>query len=169
MRLADFPRIVGIKDSSRDLARFLNLMNRVRPIRPDFSFLIGCEEILMPSLVMGADGGTIATSGVVPEVVMKLYRSTIEGRLDEARKIQFKLLELIGILVFGAPFPEGVRAACGLRGFVMGKTRQPLSPKEECDLTAVRQHLHCILSEHGFVAEVEGAEPSACGAGVRIG
>ena len=39
----------------------------------------------------------------------------------------------------------------------MGQSRQPLSPKEKCDLNAVRQTLHCILSEHGFVAEIEGA------------
>jgi len=161
VRLADYPRIVGIKDSSRDLPRFLNLINRIRPLRPDFSLLIGTEEILMPALVMGADGGTIATSGIVPEVVMKLYRLTREGKLDEARRIQFKLLELINVMLFGAGFPEGFRAAAGLRGFVMGTSRQPLSPKEKCDLGAVRQTLHCILSEHGFVADVP--QGSVCG------
>jgi 4-hydroxy-tetrahydrodipicolinate synthase len=161
-RLADFPRIVGIKDSSRDFPRFLNLINRMRPRRPDFSILIGTEEIIMPALLMGGDGGTIATSGIVPEVVMKLYRLTLSGDLDQARKIQFKLLELINVMLFGAGFPEGFRAAASLRGFVMGQSRQPLSPKEKCDLNAVRQTLHCILSEHGFVGEVpqgSGCDP----------
>ena len=156
-RLADFPRIVGIKDSSRDFPRFLNLINRMRPRRPDFSILIGTEEIILPALLMGGDGGTIATSGIVPEVVMKLYALAESGQIEEARKIQFKLLELINVMLFGAGFPEGFRAAASLRGFVMGQSRQPLSPKEKCDLNAVRQTLHCILSEHGFVAEIEGA------------
>ncbi|HPU83745.1 MAG TPA: dihydrodipicolinate synthase family protein [Candidatus Latescibacteria bacterium] len=156
-RLADFPRIVGIKDSSRDFPRFLNLINRMRPRRPDFSILIGTEEIILPALLMGGDGGTIATSGIVPEVVMKLYALAESGQIDEARRIQFKLLELINVMLFGAGFPEGFRAAASLRGFVMGQSRQPLSPKEKCDLNAVRQTLHCILSEHGFVAEIEGA------------
>ncbi|OQB39514.1 MAG: 4-hydroxy-tetrahydrodipicolinate synthase [Candidatus Latescibacteria bacterium ADurb.Bin168] len=156
-RLADFPRIVGIKDSSRDFPRFLNLINRMRPRRPDFSILIGTEEIILPALLMGGDGGTIATSGIVPEVVMKLYALAESGQIEEARRIQFKLLELINVMLFGAGFPEGFRAAASLRGFVMGQSRQPLSPKEKCDLNAVRQTLHCILSEHGFVAEIEGA------------
>ncbi len=156
-RLADFPRIVGIKDSSRDFPRFLNLINRMRPRRPDFSILIGTEEIILPALLMGGDGGTIATSGIVPEVVMKLYALAESGKIEEARKIQFKLLELINVMLFGAGFPEGFRAAASLRGFVMGQSRQPLSPKEKCDLNAVRQTLHCILSEHGFFAEIEGA------------
>ena len=34
--------------------------------RPDYVVLNGCEEILVPSIVMGADGGTTATSGIVP-------------------------------------------------------------------------------------------------------
>lgn len=155
-RLADFPRIVGIKDSSRDFPRFLNLINRMRPIRPDFSMLIGTEEIVLPAILMGADGGTIATSGIVPEVVMKLYALALKGDLAEARRIQFKLLELINVMLFGAGFPEGFRAAASLRGFVMGQSRQPLSSKEKCDLSALRQTLHCILSEHGFVADFEG-------------
>ena len=164
VNLADHPRIIGIKDSSRDLPRFLNLINRIRPKRPDFSLFIGTEEILMPALVMGADGGTIATSGVVPEVVMKLYHSTLNGELDEARRIQLKLLELINVMLFGISFPEGFRAAISLRGFMLGPSRQTLSPKEQCDLSAVRQTLHCILSEHGFVADLEGGPPpSACG------
>lgn len=163
--LTDYERIVGMKDSSRDFPRFLNLMNLIRPIRPDFSFLTGTEEILMPSLLMGADGGTVATSGIVPEVVMKMYNSTLAGNIDEARRIQFKLLELINVMLFGASFPEGFRAALELRGFVLGKSRQPLSSKEQCDLSAVRQTLHCILSEHGFVADLSGSgvTPSACG------
>jgi len=66
-RLAlDCPRIVGVKDSSRDFPRFLNTLQAIKPQRPDFTCLIGCEEILFPSLLMGADGGTIASSGVVP-------------------------------------------------------------------------------------------------------
>src|SRR5207248_1711799 len=84
-RLAEFPRVVGIKDSSGDIAFMLRMMNSVRPARPDFSFLTGWEAVLMPMLVMGVDGGTHATSGIVPELTRKLYDDTRAGRLDAAR------------------------------------------------------------------------------------
>ena len=45
---------------------------------------------------------------------------------------------------------------------MVGPSRQPLSPNEQCDLGAVRQTLHCILGEHGFVAEIDGPV-SGCG------
>ncbi len=150
-RLAlDCPRIVGVKDSSRDFPRFLNTLQAIKPQRPSFSCLIGCEEILFPSLLMGGDGGTIATSGVVPEVIMKLYREFLAGNWDEAKRIQFKLLELINAMLFGTNFPEGFRAGMSLRGFNLGTTRQLLSPREQSDLEDIRSKIACILADCGF-------------------
>jgi 4-hydroxy-tetrahydrodipicolinate synthase len=150
-RLAlDCPRIVGVKDSSRDFPRFLNTLHAVKPQRPDFSCLIGCEEILFPSLLMGGDGGTIATSGIVPEVIMKLYREAMSGRIEEARRIQLQLLDLINAMLFGTNFPEGFRAGMSLRGFNLGTTRQLLSPREKSDLEDIRGKIACILADCGF-------------------
>ena len=161
---AEHPNIIGIKDSSRDLPRFMNMMHEIAPIRPDFVFLIGCEEILLPTLLMGGDGGTVATSGVVPEVVMKLYNAAREGRIDEARAIQFKLLDLIKLIIFGADFPEAVRQAVGLRGFRMGHGRQPLSPSQQFSLEEVSRTVQCILSEYGLTGQpVGGCDPYPAG------
>lgn len=153
---ADCPRIVGIKDSSRDFPRFVSTIAKLKKQRPDFTVLTGTEEILMPSLLMGGDGGTIATSGVVPEVIMKLYSDTRAGRLDEARRVQLKLMELIEAM-FAAPiFPEGFRAAAALRGFDLGSSRQPLSKREKVDLGELQSRIACILAECGF-QEAAGA------------
>jgi 4-hydroxy-tetrahydrodipicolinate synthase len=150
-RLAlDCPRIVGVKDSSRDFPRVLSTLHAIKPQRPDFTCLIGCEEILFPSLLMGADGGTIASSGVVPEVIMKLYRESLSGHWEEAKRIQFKLLDLIEAMLYGTNFPEGFRVGMALRGFALGTSRQLLSPKEQTDLEQIRARVACILADCGF-------------------
>jgi len=160
-RLAlDCPRIVGVKDSSRDFPRFLNTLQAIKPHRPGFSCLIGCEEILFPALLMGADGGTIASSGVVPEVIVKLYREFQAGNLAEAKRIQFKLLELINMMLYGTNFPEGFRAGMALRGFNLGTSRQLLSPNEQSNLDGIRAKIACILTECGFN---EAASACSCG------
>ncbi|NLC57075.1 MAG: dihydrodipicolinate synthase family protein [Armatimonadetes bacterium] len=146
-RLVELPRIVAIKDSSRDMPRFLNTINEVRPLRPDFSFLIGCEEILVPTLLMGGDGGTVATAGVVPEVVVEMFRCVERGDFPRAVALQYRVLHLINTMLFGAGFPEGFRAAMELRGFRMGESRQPLAPGERCNIEALRQVLHELLKE----------------------
>ncbi len=150
-RLAmDCPRIVGTKDSSKDMCRFLNLLNEIKPQRPDFSFLIGWEEIMVPALLMGADGGTLSSAGVVPEAIMKIYHETSNGNLNEAKRLQFKLLELFNTMVHGLNFPGGFRIGYEMRGFEPGPPRFPLSDHEKNYLNELRERIACMLEECGF-------------------
>ncbi len=161
-RLAmDCPRIVGIKDSSRDMPRFMDTLNEVKTQRPDFSCLIGCEEILLPVLLMGADGGTIASSGVAPEAVMKIYNGYLKGDLVEAKRIQFKLLELIKTMFAAGNFPEGFREGVNLRGFHTGRGPQPMSPHEMEHFNAIRTKLACLLKECGFTEAAASCQTSS--------
>jgi 4-hydroxy-tetrahydrodipicolinate synthase len=162
-RLAEFPRIVGIKDSSGDMAFMLRMMSAVQPVRPEFIFLTGWEAALVPMLVMGCQGGTNATSGVVPEITRKLYDLVQERRIDEARTLQLRLLELFDAMLYSADFPEGFRAAVELRGFDFGRGRQPLSESQQIDRAALSRVLQCILHDFGFV------EPPADGCAPRSG
>src|SRR5207247_9464169 len=92
-RLAEeCPRVVAIKDSSGDLPHMMRMIAAVRPLRPDFAFMTGWDAALMPLLLVGCDGGTTATSGVVPEITRKLYDLTTAGKIDEARDLQYRLL-----------------------------------------------------------------------------
>jgi len=156
-RLAsEFPRIIGIKDSSGDMAFMLRMMAAVQPVRPDFTFLTGWEAALVPMLVMGCDGGTNATSGVVPEVTRKLWDLVQAGRLAEARVLQLRMIELFDAMLFSADFPEGFRAAVELRGFDFGKSRQPMSDVQRIDRDSLQTVLQCILADFGY-ADVPGA------------
>jgi 4-hydroxy-tetrahydrodipicolinate synthase len=160
-RLAgEFDRIIGIKDSTGDVAAMCRMMQAVKPIRPDFSFLTGWDVVLMPMLVMGVDGGTNATSGVVPELMRKLWDLVTAGRLEEARPLQLRILEVFDAMLYSADFPEGFRAAIELRGFNFGKSRQPLSDTQSVDRLALQRVLQCILADFGVVdAPVEGCIP----------
>lgn len=158
--LCRHPRIIGTKDSSRDLPRYMVTMHKIRPLRPDFSFLIGCEEILLPSLIMGGDGGTIATSGVLPEVVMKLYNLFREGKLEEAGRIQYQLLDVIEVMLSGADFPEGFRAGMTVRGFRMGRGRQHQSAAAQLNIERITRSIQCLIAEHGLVSPPPGGCPA---------
>jgi 4-hydroxy-tetrahydrodipicolinate synthase len=152
-------RIVAIKDSSGDLPHMIRMIKAVRPNRPEFSFLTGWDAALMPMMLVGCDGGTNASSGVVPEITRKLYDLTRAGRLDEARQVQYDLVELFDTMIYSAEFPEGFRAAVQLRGFEMGRGRQPLSPEQQTDLATLSRTLQCKLSEHGFTDQPVGGCP----------
>ena len=98
----------------------MRMIAAVRPVRPDFAFLTGWEAVLVPMLLIGCDGGTNATSGVAPELTRRLYDLTRAGQIDEAMRLQYRMLELFDAMLYSADFPEGFRAAVELRGFQRG-------------------------------------------------
>lgn len=150
-RLAEeFERVIGIKDSSGDVAQMGRMVNAVRPVRPDFVFLTGWDVVLVPMMLMGADGGTNATSGVVPELMRRLYELASAGRWDEAIPLQLRMIELFDAML-GPDFPDGFRAAVGLRGFEFGKGRQPMSDRQEVNISQLSSLLRCMMSDFGVV------------------
>ena len=152
-------RVVAIKDSSGDLPHMIRMIQSVRPNRPDFAFLTSWDAALMPLLLVGCDGGTNATSGVVPDNTRKLDDLTLAGRLDEARQVQYDLVTLFDAMLYSADFPEGFRAALRLRGFETGTGRQPLSAGQHVELQTISNRLQCLLSEEGFTDEPLGGCP----------
>jgi 4-hydroxy-tetrahydrodipicolinate synthase len=153
-------RVVAIKDSSGDLPHMIRMIQAVRPNRPEFSFLTGWDAALMPMLLIGCDGGTNATSGVVPEITRKLYDLTKAYRIDEARELQYKLLTLFDKMILSADFPEGFRAALRLRGFNTGVGRQPFSDIQQQQLETLSNALACLMAEEGLASEPIGGCPT---------
>ena len=152
-------RIVAIKDSSGEIPHMIRMIQAVKPNRPDFSFLTGWDAALMPMLLVGCDGGTNASSGVVPELTRKLYDLTTSYQIDAARAVQYDLVKLFDTMIYSAEFPEGFRAAVELRGFKMGHGRQPLSDKQHTDINSLSRELQCMLSNHGFTDQPVGGCP----------
>jgi 4-hydroxy-tetrahydrodipicolinate synthase len=73
-------------------------------------------------------------------------------------KLQYRLLELFDAMLYSADFPEGFRAAVELRGFDMGRSRQPLSSSQQVNRDNLQRLLRCILADFGFVE----APPEGC-------
>jgi 4-hydroxy-tetrahydrodipicolinate synthase len=159
-RLSEFPRVVGIKDSSGDLAFMMRMIAKVRPSRPDFSFLTGWEAVLAPMIMIGCDGGTNASSNAVPEVTRRIFELSRAGQFEQAMRWQYKILELFDAMLFPFEFPDGFRAAAEMRGFRFGRGRQPMSGAQQADRTQLQGVLQCILSEFGVVdAPAAGCAP----------
>jgi len=159
-RLAlECPRVVAIKDSSGDLPNMMRMIAAVRPHRPGFSFLTGWEAALMPMLLIGCDGGTHASSGIVPEITRRLFDLTMAHQIDAAQDLQYRLLRLFDAMLYSADFPEGFRAALKLRGFDPGKSRQPMSASQDIEMERIRDELQCLLAGEGFVSEPVGGCP----------
>ncbi|MCC7265333.1 MAG: dihydrodipicolinate synthase family protein [Candidatus Latescibacteria bacterium] len=157
-KLLPFERIMGTKDSSRDLPRLINTMHRLRAQRPDYVVLVGCEEILFPSVMMGASGGTIATSGIIPEVITEIYRKALAHDIEKGRELQYRILDLINLMLLGVNFPEGFKTGVAVRGFDVGPPRQVMSGEEQQYLLKLEAQISCVLGDMGYSIKA----PRAC-------
>ncbi|MBA4029636.1 MAG: dihydrodipicolinate synthase family protein [Planctomyces sp.] len=158
----DCPKVVGIKDSSGDLPHMIRMIQAIRPHRPEFSFLTGWDAALMPMLLLGCDGGTNASSGVVPEVTRKLFDLCEAGQIAAARDVQYELVTLFDTMIQSAEFPDGFRLGVKLRGFETGSGRQPITSEQQGELTKLADTLQCLLARHGFTdSPHSGCDPAA--------
>lgn len=144
---AECPRVIGIKDSSGDLPNMMRMIAAIRPMRDDFCFLTGWDAALAPMLIVGADGGTNATSGVVPELTRAIHRSVIAGNIAEAMRLQYQLLPLFDSMISLGEFPEGFRAGARSRGWNLGSGRVPLSENQRQAIARTQREIDALVAE----------------------
>ena len=144
-RLSRRKNIVAMKDISGSMVDFLHFMDKIKIIGEDMNILTGREEILFPCLIMGGKGCMTATSGILPEIMVDIYKAWKEGNYDEARALQFSILLPVREM-FSLPFPLGFKAAMETRGFKMGPPKQPLSDAERSKYNTMRTRIEKVMN-----------------------
>lgn len=123
-KLANHPNIVGIKDSSGNIVQISEIIYNTHQ---GFAMFAGSTSFLLPSLVMGADGGTLALANIMPEQCVRIMSLFEQGKMSEAKKLQLSLLE-INHAVTARWGVSALKAALDLIGLYGGPPRLPLLP-----------------------------------------
>jgi 4-hydroxy-2-oxoglutarate aldolase len=127
IELSSHPNIIGIKDSSGNLAFLGEVFSQ---LDPQFIYLLGAGSLFLPGLLYGACGGILALADLAPAECSRIYELYIEERLDEALDLQLKLVPLNRAIIqtYGIP---AIKYALDLIGFYGGPPRRPLLPIQE--------------------------------------
>lgn len=127
LRLAGHGNIVGIKESSGDLAQVQHLLLG----RPDgFAVLSGEDWMTLAIIAAGGDGLISVASNEIPRLMARLVAASRRGRLDEAREILYLVLPLLEAN-FLETNPAPVKAALAAMGRIEDVLRLPLVPLSE--------------------------------------
>ena len=149
-RLSEHQNIIGMKDSSNDIA---TLKKTVDIVAEDFAMTIGNGTVFADALQAGARGGILAVGCCAPEICSEIYRAVQAGEVDRATGLQEKLTPLARAVTktYGI---GGLKTAMEMAGFVGGPVRAPLRrPGEEASAEIellLRNVTH--VSEPGAVA-----------------
>jgi 4-hydroxy-tetrahydrodipicolinate synthase len=113
-RLVGHPRIVGLKDSSGDLA-YLRGAVEIAAERPDFTVLIGPEHLLADAMAFGVHGGVSGGANLFPEWFVGLFDAITAGdavRAAELRSRIDRLQKLYKVGRHASAIIKGIK--CGL-------------------------------------------------------
>ncbi len=144
--LAALDSIVGIKDSSGDLAYFERL-TALKELRPDWEILIGPEHLLVESLSLEGDGGVHGGANIFPELFVELYRAAVDGDASRCRELQGKVGELQAIYSIGkyaSRFIKATKCALSLKGICSDHMAEPFDhflPPERARVATILERL----------------------------
>ena len=94
-RLAELPRIIGLKDSSGDATRPLRLRALVGP---DFRLLSGDDALGLAFLAQGGDGCISVTSNVAPGLCRNMFLAWRQGPAARAQRLARPIAQLTAAL-----------------------------------------------------------------------
>jgi dihydrodipicolinate synthase/N-acetylneuraminate lyase len=126
--LAGYENVVGVKDSSGDLANLV----AYREAAAQWAVLVGSGSLLYPALEMGCQGGVVGVSCYAARMCVDLLEAFRAGDRSTASALQARLAPLDKEIV-GKHGPAGVKAAMDAAGLYGGPVRPPLAPLSPAD------------------------------------
>ena len=121
-RLAEISNIIGIKEASGSITQQMELLSLVGP---DFIVLSGDDAFTFPLMAMGGVGVISVISNEIPREMTHLTHFLLDGKFDEARKLNTRLLPLMRVnFIETNPIP--VKAALAMMGKIKEVYRLPM-------------------------------------------
>ncbi|MGN0250970.1 MAG: dihydrodipicolinate synthase family protein [Oliverpabstia sp.] len=132
------PRVIGVKNSSMPV---YDIQMMKQASGEDYVIFNGPDEQFVSGRVIGAEGGIGGTYGVMPELFLKMDQHIKEGNMNEARRIQYAVNEIIGLMCSAHGNMYAVIKAI-LRtnsGIDIGSVRKPLAALVDSDIRIVEE------------------------------
>lgn len=130
------PRVVGVKNSSMAV---LDITLWRDAGGENFAVFNGPDEQFLSGLAAGAQGGIGGTYGVMPELFLKTYSLFVDGKIEEARRIQAEITRIIlNMLKAKGNLYAVMKAILRLQGVDIGDVRAPLPSLMQQDQAIVQ-------------------------------
>ncbi len=144
-RLAQIPNIIGIKEASGSIVQQMEVLNAVPA---GFRVLSGDDAFTFPLIAVGGVGVISVVSNEIPGPMARLAHLALEGKYDEARKLNAQLLPLMQVnFIETNPIP--VKAALAMMGMIEEVYRLPMVPMKPEN----RAKLEKVLAAQGLLAK----------------
>lgn len=133
---SNIPGIVGLKDSSANMIYFHKLQMLLRD-KPDFTLLVGPEELLCETLLLGGHGGVSGGANLCPRLYVDLYQAVQDNNLETVTALHERVMKISDTIYsvgkHESSFLKGVKCALSCMGICSDFMAEPFHcfrPKE---------------------------------------
>jgi 4-hydroxy-tetrahydrodipicolinate synthase len=152
-RLAELPRVIGLKDATADVPRVGRLRRR---LGKEFLLLSGDDATQSCFRAAGGDGCISVTANVVPALCAALHRAHDRDRPDEIERLE-RILRPLHAALFLEPNPIPLKRALHSLKLIEDGLRLPLTPLSP----QANHHLAAVLDRIMPAERVEMARFAA--------
>jgi 4-hydroxy-tetrahydrodipicolinate synthase len=146
LRLAELPNVIGVKESSGNIAQITELITTAPA---GFKVLAGDDSMALPVIALGGAGLVSVASNVIPKQMAKMVRAALENDWGAARKINRQYFRLMQAHFWEAS-PAPVKAVLHMIGRGEDVLRLPMVPVSD----GTRHKLELLASELGLLTAV---------------
>ena len=141
---AELPGVVGLKDSSANMIYFHQLQS-VLEDRPDFSLLMGPEELLAETILLGGHGGVCGGANLLPRLYVDLYEAACAKDLARVTSLHNTVVRLDATLYsvgrYGSSFLKGLKCALSCLGICNDFLAEPFHRFREPQREMIRKYI----------------------------
>lgn len=142
--LSENPTIIGLKDSSANGVYFQKLIYLLRD-KPDFTLLVGPEEMTAETVLMGGHGGVNGGANLFPELYVALYEAAARRDFGPLARLQPQVLDislsLYNIGRYASSYIKGIKTALNLLGVCSDFMAEPFHKFKETEREMIRKEL----------------------------
>jgi dihydrodipicolinate synthase/N-acetylneuraminate lyase len=141
---AELPGIVGLKDSSANMLYFQRLLWLLAD-RPDFALLMGPEELLGQSVLLGGHGGVPGGANLYPQLYVQIYEAARSRDLNRLLAGQQQIMQIstgiYGLAPSGSTYLRGLKCALSILGICGDCPAEPFRRLDPPQRTRIEHEL----------------------------
>jgi 4-hydroxy-tetrahydrodipicolinate synthase len=151
------PRIIGMKDSSGDMTYFSRLLE-LKSERTDWTLLIGPEELLAESVLLGGHGGVNGGANIFPRLYVELHAAAKGGDLKRVRELHSLVMQvserIYTVGLHTSSVIKGIKCAVSCLGLAGDFMAEPFHRFRDTERKIIETAMHELRQQLGPLAPV---------------
>ena len=143
-RMMDEPRVIGLKDSSRNMIYFHRVVSLLKH-RPDWCLLIGPEELLAEAVMAGGHGGIPGGANIFPRLYVQLCEAATAGNVGRSGQLHTQVMQISNSLYqvghHASAVIKGIKCALSCLGICDDFMAEPFHRFRAEERAKVQRHL----------------------------